>query len=73
MLILVIFCQDMDTIAPEKIFLRCSYRKPERSRNVFRKMFSFVPGDILCDPDKLFEVFDINVERCLLGLALVDQ
>ena len=63
MIILVIFCKTslLDThahsIAPEELFLRGSYLKPDRPRNISQKMFSLVPGDVLCDPDKVFEIF----------------
>ena len=38
-------------------FYSGSYLKPERSRNISRKKFSLVPGDVLCDPNEVFEVF----------------
>ena len=71
MLILVIFGQDIfvnvfnniivNSIVLGKHFLRGSYLKPERSRNISQNMFSLVPGNVLCDPDEVFEVFvDIN-------------
>ena len=51
------------SIAPRELFLRGSYLKPERSRNISRKMFSLVPGDVLCDPHEVSEVIvDINTE-----------
>ena len=54
------------SIAPGELFLRGSYLKPERSRNISRKMFSLVPGDVLCDPDEVFEVFvDIDSDLSL--------
>ena len=62
-LILVIFCKTslLDThahsIAPEELFLRGSYLKPDRPRNISQKMFSLVPGDVVCGPDKVFEIF----------------
>ena len=60
MLILVIFC------APGELFLRGSYLKPKRSRNISRKMLSLVPGNIFCDPDEVFEVFaDIDSDLSL--------
>ena len=61
MLILVIFCQYiLLTFVPfhfMELVLRSSYLKPERSKNISLKMFSLVPGDVLCDPDKVFKVF----------------
>ena len=38
-------------------FLSRHYLKLERSRSISRKMFSLVPGDVLCDLDEVFEVF----------------
>ena len=61
MLILVIFCQFiLLTFVPfhfVELFLRGSCSKPERSKNISRKMFSLVPRDVLCDQDKVFKVF----------------
>ena len=34
-----------------------SYLKPQRSRNISRKMFILAPGGVFCDPDEFFEVF----------------
>ena len=63
------------SIAPGELFLIGSYLKPERSRNISRKMFSLVPVDVLCDPDKIFEALaDINSDLSMLKdayLALV--
>ena len=44
-------------IAPGELILRGSYLKPERSRNISRKIFSLAPGDVLSNPDKVFEAF----------------
>ena len=77
MLILVIFCQNnfvkvfnntiINSIVPGKHFLRGSYLKLERSRNISQKIFSLVPGDVLCDPEKVFEVFvDIDGDLPML-------
>ena len=58
MLILVLFSVKIfNSIAPGGLFLGGSYLKPERSRNISQKMLSLVPGEVLCDPDKVFEVF----------------
>ena len=65
------------SMAPGEPFLRGSYLKSERSRNISRKVFSLVPRDVLCDPDKVFEVFvdiDSNLSASKdLYLALVTQ
>ena len=45
------------SVAPWELFLRVSYLKPKRSRNISREMFILVPWDILCDSDEVFEVF----------------
>ena len=54
-----------------------SYLMPERSKNISRKMFSLVLGDVLCDPDEVFEIFvDIDDNLSMLKdayLALVAQ
>ena len=53
MLILVIFCQDIFVN-----FINVLERSVlERSRTISQKMFSLVPGDVLCDRDEVFEVF----------------
>ena len=41
--------------------MRGSHLKLERSRNISRKMFSLVPGDVLCDSDEVFEVFQCDL------------
>ena len=40
-----------------ELFLRVTYLKPERSRNISQKMFTLVPVDVACDPDEVFHVF----------------
>ena len=64
-------------IAPLEHFLKGSYLNPERCRNISQTIFSPVPGDILCDPHKVFEVFvdiDINLSMSTdFYLALVAQ
>ena len=45
------------SIAPGELFLRGSYLKPERSRNISQKMFSLVARYVICDPDKVLKVF----------------
>ena len=64
-------------MAPGEFFLRGSYIKSERSRNISRKMFSLIPGDVLCDADEVFEVF-VDIDRDLsmtkdAYLTLVDR
>ena len=64
MLILVIFCQDIFVNIFNNVpfhfvelFLRGSYLKPEISKIISQNVFSLVPGDVLIDPHKVFEVF----------------
>ena len=40
-----------------ELILRGRHLELERSRNISRKMFILVPGDVLRDPDEVFEVF----------------
>ena len=57
-------------MAPGEFFLRGSYIKSERSRNISRKMFSLIPGDVLCDPGEVFEVFfDIHSDLSMSKVA----
>ena len=62
MLILVIFCQyifvNISNNAPFHFVepsLRGNYL--ERSKNISQKIFTLVPGNVVCDPDEVFEVF----------------
>ena len=62
MLILVIFCQyifvNISNNAPfhfVETSLRGNYL--ERSKNISQKIFTLVPGNVVCDPDEVFEVF----------------
>ena len=41
-------------LSPGELFLKGSYLKPERSRNISQKTFRLVLGDVLCDPDEVF-------------------
>ena len=83
MLVLVIFCKDIFVIIFDNVplhfallltqmkTLRCIRKM---SKNC-RKMFSLVPGDVLRDPDEVFEVFvDIDSDLSMskyVYLALV--
>ena len=54
-----------------------SYLMPERPKNISRKMFSLVLGDVLCDPDEVFQIV-VNIDGNLsmlkdTYLALVAQ
>ena len=54
-----------------------SYLMPERSKNISRKMFSLVLGDVLCDPDEVLQIV-VNIDGNLsmlkdTYLALVAQ
>ena len=54
-----------------------SYLMPERSKNISRKMLSLVLGDVLCDPDEVFQIV-VNIDGNLsmlkdTYLALVAQ
>ena len=57
-LLLEVLCVDFGHfLTPGELFPRGSYLTPERSRNISRKMFSLVSGDVLCDSDEIFEIF----------------
>ena len=68
-LLLRVLCANFDH------FLSTHYLKPIISRNISRKTFILVPGDVLCDPDEVFEVFvDTDSDLSMLKdvyLALV--
>ena len=70
MLILVIFCQyifvSIFNNVPfhfVELFLRGSYLKPEISKIISQNVFSLVPGDVLIDPHKVFELF-VDIFPC---------
>ena len=62
MLILVIFYRDIfvnnfNDIPFHFALLLTSmktYLKPERSRNISKKIFSLIPGDVFYDPNQVF-------------------
>ena len=63
MLILIIFCQDIFVNFFNNVLERSVL---ERSRTISQKMFSLVPGDVLCDRDEVFEVFvdsDVSMSK----------
>ena len=63
MLILVISCQDIFVNFFNNVLERSVL---ERSRTISQKMFSLVPGDVLCDRDEVFEVFvdsDVSMSK----------
>ena len=63
MLILVIFCQDIFVNFFNNVLERSVL---ESSRTISQKMFSLVPGDVLCDRDEVFEVFvdsDVSMSK----------
>ena len=75
MLILVFFCQDIYLYSSLGTLSEKKLKNLERTRNITREMFSLFTGDVLCDPDKVFELFvDIDGDLSMskdANLALV--
>ena len=45
------------SIGPGENYLKGNHLKAERWRNMSLKKFSIVTGDVLCDPEEVFESF----------------
>ena len=56
------------SIGPGENYLKGNYLKAERSRNMSLKKFSIVTGDVLCDPEEVFEVF-VDIDHDNLSMA----
>ena len=56
------------SIGPGENYAKGNYFKAERSRKMSLKKFSIVTGDVLCDPEEIFEVF-IDIDHDNLSKA----
>ena len=45
-------------IYPGELYLKGNYLKLTRSKNIARKKFTLVPGDVVCEPDEVFDFVD---------------
>ena len=57
---------------PEQLFLRSNYLKLTRSKNIARKKFTLVPGDVICEPDKVFDFVDVEDSLSMCKDVLVN-
>ena len=57
---------------PEQLFLRSNYLKLTRSKNIARKKFTLVPGDEICEPDKVFDFLDVEDSLSMCKDVLVN-
>ena len=49
-------------LTPRQLHLKGNYLKLVISKNISRKKFSLIPGDVLCDPDDVFDIVDVDDE-----------
>ena len=47
-------------IYPGELYLKGNYLKLTRLKNIARKKFTLVPGDVVCKPDKVFDFVDVE-------------
>ena len=47
-------------IYPGELYLKGYYPKLTRSKNIPRKKFNLVPGDVVCEPDKVLDFVDVE-------------
>ena len=57
---------------PEQLFLRSNYLKLTRSKNIARKKFTLVPGDVICELDKVFDFVDVEDSLSMCKDVLVN-
>ena len=57
---------------PGQLFLKSNYLKLTRSKNIARKMFTLVPGDVICEPDKVFYFVDVEDSLSMCKDVLVN-
>ena len=50
------------SLAPGQLYLKGNYLKLVRLKNISRKKFSLILGDVLCDSDKVFDTVDVDHE-----------
>ena len=52
------------SLAPGQLYLQGNYLKLVRSKPVYWKKFSFILtfDDVLCDPDEVFDIVDVDPE-----------
>ena len=49
-----------NVIYPEEPYLKVNYLKLSRSKNIQRKKFTLVPGDVIFEPDEVFDFVDVE-------------
>ena len=47
-------------IYPEEPYLKVNYLKLSRSKNIQKKKFTLVPGEVIFEPDKVFDFVDVE-------------
>ena len=60
------------SLAPGQLYLKNNYLKLVTSRNISWKKFSLIPGDILCDPDKVCDIVDVDNELSMCKDAYLE-
>ena len=60
------------SLAPGQLYLKGNYLKLVRSKNISQKKFSLIHGDVLCDPDKVFDIVDADNELSMCKDAYLE-
>ena len=60
------------SLAPGQLYLNGNYLKLVRLKNISWKKFSFIPDDVLCDPDEVFDIVDVDNELSMCKDAYLE-
>ena len=58
--------------SPGQLHLISDYLKLVRSKKISRKKFRFIPGDVLCYPDEVFDIVDVDDELSIYKDAYLE-
>ena len=54
----------------QQLYFKGNYLELVRSWNIFRQKFSLIPGDVLCDPEEVFDILaDVDDDLILCNNA----
>ena len=59
-------------IYPGELYLKGNYLKLTRSKNIARKKFTLVPGDVVCEPDEVFVFVDVDYDLTICKDAYLE-
>ena len=59
-------------IYPGELYLKGNYLKLTRSKNIARKKFTLLPGDVVCEPDEVFDFVDVDYDLTICKDAYLE-